>query len=150
MDKETFVNIHLHPKAYYDNPSDGSDEKSPILADRSVDIPYTTESTKNSQNLHATTENDEEEVEPSTRTKTNNKRRLDIPYRAPRYPLTHLFSVSVCALEIFGVGAVTLLAVWLSYFHEGFGWDGAMKEFNLHPLFMMLGLIFFYSNGEKI
>ena len=78
----------------------------------------------------------------------NASNRHDVPLKQPRYPLSHLFSVAVCALEAIGLIGFILLVVWLAQYHGGFAWDGSKREFNYHAVFMFLGIVFFYSNGK--
>ena len=40
---------------------------------------------------------------------------------------------------------IGVLGVWLSNSLGGFAWDGTSKEFNLHPLLMVCGLVFLYG-----
>ena len=42
---------------------------------------------------------------------------------------------------------VIMIGVWLNKFLGGFAWDGTTKEFNLHPLCMVCGIIFLYGEG---
>ena len=147
---ETFVNIHLHPRAYYDeNPPNTTDEdeKHPILSEQGVGKPYTVEIKPANQNEELESSSNEDQ---EGKDLTNDIReRLDIPYKRPRYPLSHLFSVTVCLIEVLGVILFIFLLTWLLKYHGGFGWDGASKEFNYHALFMFLGFVFFYSNGNS-
>ena len=80
----------------------------------------------------------------------NASNRHDVPLKQPQYPLSHLFSVAVCALEAIGFIGFILLVVWLAQYHGGFAWDGSKREFNYHAVFMFLGIVFFYSNGKLI
>ncbi|XP_066930887.1 plasma membrane ascorbate-dependent reductase CYBRD1-like [Clytia hemisphaerica] len=144
---ETFVNIHLHPRAYYDEnpPSTAEDEKQPILSEQGVGKPYTVEI--NPTNQSEEPESSTNENEESKNLTNEAEARLDIPYRKPRYPLSHLFSATVCLIEVLGVILFIFLLAWLLNYHGGFEWDGASKEFNYHALFMFLGFVFFYSNA---
>lgn len=42
---------------------------------------------------------------------------------------------------------VVMIGVWLNSYLGGFAWDGTSKEFNLHPLCMVCGIIFIYGEG---
>lgn len=58
-----------------------------------------------------------------------------------------IFTVVAVASQVVGVLCVVLTAVWMGVYHGGYVW---LKDqaFNFHPLFMVLGLVFFY--GEAI
>ena len=58
------------------------------------------------------------------------------------------FASAVTSSQLFGVGAVIMTGIWLAHFQGGFAWDGSMKQFNYHPLFMVIGLVFL--NGEGL
>ena len=49
-------------------------------------------------------------------------------------------------LEVVGFTCLILVIVWTSHYIGGFAWDGSSKEFNWHPLLMVIGLIFLYGN----
>ena len=208
-DSETFVNIHLHPRAYYDNliTNENEDESAttteidPIkkkvnhegeLHTKDLEGHYHNQTTSTVVEGHddAVGENDPilgktkdngmlytnpkkcDSFEPTSSSSSTTLRRAsegddkdvvrhqtkgvningeydryDMPLKRPRFPLSHLFSVAVCALDIIGLIGFILLVVWLTQYHDGFAWDGSKREFNYHAVFMFLGLIFFYANG---
>ena len=43
---------------------------------------------------------------------------------------------------------IVMIGVWLNKHLGGFAWDGSNKEFNLHPLCMVCGVIFIYGEGK--
>lgn len=50
-----------------------------------------------------------------------------------------------------GIVLVILMITWLSYFRGGFAWSSnSGSQFNWHPLLMVLGLVFLYSNAMLI
>lgn len=53
--------------------------------------------------------------------------------------------------QMIGILCVVLTGIWVGHFHGGFSWRSNPKvEFNLHPLLMILGLIFLYANGALV
>ncbi|XP_014681556.1 PREDICTED: putative cytochrome b561 [Priapulus caudatus] len=50
--------------------------------------------------------------------------------------------------QALGVLTIILTLVWTCYYRGGFAWhDDVAHEFNYHPLFMILGLVFFYAEA---
>lgn len=60
-----------------------------------------------------------------------------------------VFAVLVGASQVLGLAAVVLTGVWMGHFRGGFAWDGSGQEFNVHPLCMVLGLVFLHGDGES-
>ena len=58
------------------------------------------------------------------------------------------FASAVTSSQLFGIGAMIITGVWLSKYQGGFAWDGSEKQFNYHPLFMVIGLIFLNAEGK--
>ncbi|XP_022090917.1 cytochrome b561-like isoform X2 [Acanthaster planci] len=53
----------------------------------------------------------------------------------------------VLASQVAVVLVLILAGYWTGHYLGGFAWDGSAKEFNLHPLLMILGLVFFYGDA---
>ena len=50
--------------------------------------------------------------------------------------------------QVLALAVVVMVGVWMGSFNGGFAWhDNVYLEFNYHPLFMILGLVFLYGNG---
>lgn len=56
----------------------------------------------------------------------------------------------VAASQVLGLASVVLTGVWMGQYHGGFAWDGSAQEFNLHPLCMVLGLVFLQGDGKSV
>ncbi|KAK2893281.1 cytochrome b561 [Channa argus] len=65
---------------------------------------------------------------------------------APR-PIRSVFAWLVGASQVLGLLAVVLTGVWMGHYRGGFAWDGSAQEFNLHPLCMVLGLVFLHGDA---
>ena len=59
------------------------------------------------------------------------------------------FTIGIIAAQVVGLFMVILVGLWMSKYHNGYGWDPAIV-FNYHPLFMTLGLIFLYGDGKEL
>ncbi len=68
---------------------------------------------------------------------------------APRQSRS-MFAWLVGASQVLGLTLVVLTGVWMGHYRGGFAWDGSAQEFNLHPLCMVLGLVFLQGDGESI
>ncbi|XP_056263918.1 transmembrane ascorbate-dependent reductase CYB561 [Pseudoliparis swirei] len=53
----------------------------------------------------------------------------------------------VGASQLVGLTAVVLTGVWMGIYRGGFAWDGSAREFNVHPLCMVLGLVFLQGDA---
>ena len=57
------------------------------------------------------------------------------------------FAILVGLLQCFGITSLILVAVWLGKYHDGFAWDGSGKQFNYHPVCMVLSMVFLSGEG---
>lgn len=51
--------------------------------------------------------------------------------------------------QVLGLVSVVLTGVWMGQYKGGFAWDGSEQQFNVHPLCMVLGLVFLQGDGES-
>lgn len=70
----------------------------------------------------------------------------DSPPRAGR----STFVLLVGASQLVGLATVVITGVWMGHYHGGFAWDGSLQEFNVHPLCMVLGLVFLQGDGKSL
>lgn len=61
--------------------------------------------------------------------------------------LRSLLPLLVGASQVFGLASVVMTGVWMGRYRGGFAWDGSAQEFNLHPLCMVLGLVFLQGDA---
>ncbi|XP_028311569.1 transmembrane ascorbate-dependent reductase CYB561 isoform X1 [Gouania willdenowi] len=58
-----------------------------------------------------------------------------------------MFACLVGVSQVLGLASVVLTGVWLGQYRGGFAWDASPQEFNLHPLCMVLGLVFLQGDA---
>lgn len=51
--------------------------------------------------------------------------------------------------QVLGLVSVVLTGVWMGHYKGGFAWDGSAQQFNVHPLCMVLGLVFLQGDGKS-
>uniref|UniRef100_A0A3P8ZNF0 Transmembrane ascorbate-dependent reductase CYB561 n=1 Tax=Esox lucius TaxID=8010 RepID=A0A3P8ZNF0_ESOLU len=49
--------------------------------------------------------------------------------------------------QVLGLACVVITGVWMGSYHGGYAWDGTQQEFNVHPLCMVLGMVFLYGDA---
>ncbi|KAM9843022.1 transmembrane ascorbate-dependent reductase CYB561 isoform 1-T2 [Aulostomus maculatus] len=57
------------------------------------------------------------------------------------------FAWLVGASQLLGLASVVVTGVWMGHYRGGFAWDGSAQEFNVHPLCMVLGLVFLHGDA---
>ncbi|XP_035688209.1 cytochrome b561-like isoform X2 [Branchiostoma floridae] len=68
-------------------------------------------------------------------------------YSYPRTPSMNVLLVLLGVIEALGVAAIAMVCYWTAHYRGGFAWDGTGQEFNWHPVFMVVGMVFLYGNG---
>ncbi|XP_047136275.1 lysosomal membrane ascorbate-dependent ferrireductase CYB561A3 [Hydra vulgaris] len=58
-----------------------------------------------------------------------------------------IFYVVLACLELVAILCFILVLYWTIHYFNGFAWDGTGKEFNLHPVLMVTGMVLFNGNA---
>ncbi|XP_061413646.1 transmembrane ascorbate-dependent reductase CYB561-like isoform X1 [Lethenteron reissneri] len=53
----------------------------------------------------------------------------------------------VASSQVLGLAAVIVVGVWMGHYRGGFSWDHGVLEFNIHPLCMVIGMVFLYGDA---
>jgi len=51
--------------------------------------------------------------------------------------------------QVLLVAATVMVGVWMGVYRSGYDWNGKpIEQFSYHPLFMFIGMVFLYGNGQ--
>ncbi|XP_026877605.1 cytochrome b561 isoform X1 [Electrophorus electricus] len=56
----------------------------------------------------------------------------------------------VVGSQVLGVACIVMTGVWMGHYGGGYAWDGSRLQFNVHPLCMVMGLVFLYGDGVLV
>uniref|UniRef100_UPI00359023C7 transmembrane ascorbate-dependent reductase CYB561-like n=1 Tax=Myxine glutinosa TaxID=7769 RepID=UPI00359023C7 len=56
----------------------------------------------------------------------------------------------VAGSQALGIGCVVLVGIWMGHYRGGFSWNRDVLEFNVHPLCMILGMVFLYGDAIMV
>lgn len=63
----------------------------------------------------------------------------------------YIFSVGFTAAQLLGILCIALAATWTGNYLGGFAWQSnPVIQFNYHPLFMVIGMVFFYGDAIMV
>ncbi len=62
--------------------------------------------------------------------------------------MNSVFIILVVLAELTGLAGVGFVVAWMTKYQTGFGWNGYEKQFNVHPLMMVVGMMFINGNGK--
>ncbi|KAM9296920.1 transmembrane ascorbate-dependent reductase CYB561 [Gastrophryne carolinensis] len=62
---------------------------------------------------------------------------------------TGLMPYLVAASQVLGVAVLSITGTWLSQYRGGFSWNGP-QQFNVHPLCMVLGMVFLCGDAHLV
>lgn len=55
----------------------------------------------------------------------------------------------VAASQILGLAVITVMAAWIGQYRGGVAWDSSQLLFNVHPLCMVIGMVFLQGDGKN-
>lgn len=55
----------------------------------------------------------------------------------------------VAASQILGLAVITVMAAWIGQYRGGVAWDSSQLLFNVHPLCMVIGMVFLQGDGKS-
>ena len=67
---------------------------------------------------------------------------------SPASPSTGALPYYVAFSQLLGLTVVAVTGAWLGLFRGGIAWESAL-QFNVHPLCMVIGLVFLQGDGES-
>ncbi|XP_039194350.1 cytochrome b561-like [Crotalus tigris] len=53
----------------------------------------------------------------------------------------------VAASQILGLAVITVMAAWIGQYRGGVAWDSSQLLFNVHPLCMVIGMVFLQGDA---
>ncbi|XP_013781804.1 cytochrome b reductase 1-like [Limulus polyphemus] len=87
-----------------------------------------------------------ESTEPSTASGPKPPNRTEAPIDQSRH--LKIFTVGFILCQVVGVLCVALVGAWTGHYFGGFAWQSDPRlQFNYHPLFIVIGLVFLYGNA---
>lgn len=59
------------------------------------------------------------------------------------------FTSAVATSQTLGLAVILVMGAWMGVYRGGIAWESSELQFNVHPLCMIVGMVFLQGDGES-
>lgn len=60
------------------------------------------------------------------------------------------FTYLVASSQALGLAVILVVGAWMGVYRGGIAWESAALQFNVHPLCMIVGMVFLQGDGKCV